>query len=279
MQLGGTPPQLFDQARDGVADIVWTLPGYTAGRFPIMEVFELPFMMSGNAQGASRAAWEFYAKHAVAEFAAVKPLAIHVHDPGQLHLRERPIRTLADFRGLKLRAPTRQTNKMLAAFGATPVAMPVPGVPDALAKGVIDGAVLPWEVVPAIKVQEIARVHSETDPATPALYTAVFLLAMNKATYDRLPPDLQRVIDANSGVELSAHAGALWDAAGPAARKLAVERGNSINVVPATELSAWERATRGLYADWIADMNKRGLDGNALLGDARALIARYAAKK
>jgi TRAP-type C4-dicarboxylate transport system substrate-binding protein len=276
MQLGGTPPQLYDQARDGVADIVWTLPGYTAGRFPMMEVFELPFMIR-DAQSASRAAWEFYAKHALREFDAVKPLAIHVHDAGQLHLREKPIRTLADFRGLKLRAPTRQTNKMLAAFGATPVAMPVPGVPDALSKGVIDGAVLPWEVVPAIKVQEIARFHSETDPATPALYTAVFLLAMNKASYERLPPELQRVIDANSGLALSGQAGALWDASAPAARQLALARGNAINVVPAMELSAWERAARPLYADWIADMNKRGADGNALLADARALLAKHAA--
>jgi TRAP-type C4-dicarboxylate transport system substrate-binding protein len=278
MQLGGTPPQLFDQARDGVADIVWTLPGYTAGRFPVMEVFELPFMIR-DAQSASRAAWDFYTRHAVREFDAVKPLAIHVHDAGQLHLRDKPIRTLADFRGLKLRAPTRQTNKMLAAFGATPVAMPVPGVPDALSKGVIDGAALPWEVVPAIRVQEIARVHSETDPATPALYTAVFLLAMNKASYGRLPPQLQRVIDANSGATLSGQAGALWDASAPAARQLALDRGNAINVVAATELSAWERAARPLYADWIADMNQRGLDGNALLADARALLEKHAARK
>lgn len=279
MQLGGTPPQLYDQARDGVADIVWTLPGYTAGRFPIMEVFELPFMMTGSAQATSRAAWEFYSRHAVDEFSAVKPLAIHVHDPGQLHLRDKPVRTLADFKGMKLRAPTRQTNRMLAAFGATPVSMPVPAVPDALSKGVIDGAVVPWEVVPAIKLHEVVRFHSETDPATPALYTAVFLLAMNKATYDKLPADLQRVIDANSGAELSAHAGALWDAAAPVGRKQALDRGNAINVVPATELSSWERAARPLYADWIADMNKRGLDGNALLGDARAAIAKHSAKK
>ena len=277
MQLGGTPPQLYDQARDGVADIVWTLPGYTAGRFPIMEVFELPFMTTGSAQATSRAAWEFYSRHAVNEFSAVKPLAIHVHDPGQLHLRDKPVRTLADFKGMKLRAPTRQTNRMLAAFGATPVSMPVPAVPDAVSKGVIDGAVVPWEVVPAIKLHEVVRFHSETDPATPALYTAVFLLAMNKATYDKLPADLQPVIDANSGAELSAHAGALWDAAAPVGRKQALDRGNAINVVPATELSAWERAARPLYADWIADMNKRGLDGNALLGDARAAIAKHSA--
>ena len=276
MQLGGTPPQLYDQARDGIADIVWTLPGYTAGRFPITEVFELPFM-TPNAAAASQALWTFYTRHATKEFEAVKPLALHVHDNGYLHLRSKPIRTLADFKGMKIRAPTRQTNRLLSRLGATPVSMPVPQLADALSKGVIDGAVVPWEVVPSIKVHEIVRFHSETDPAMPALYTAVFLYAMNRKTYDSLPPDLQQVIDANSGLPLAAELGRLWDASAPAARKQATDRGNVINVIPATELAAWDRAARPLYADWIADMNRRGLDGNALLADARALIAQYAA--
>lgn len=274
MQLGGTPPQLFDQARDGIADIVWTLPGYTAGRFPIMEVFELPFM-TYSAESASKAAWEYYTKHAVKEFAGVKPLAINVHDQGYVHTRERQIRTLADFRGLKLRAPTRQTNRMLAAFGATPVSMPLPSVTDAVSKGVIDGYVLPWEVIPSVKAHEVVKFHTETDASMPALYTAVFLLAMNPKKYDSLPPDLKAVIDRNSGFEVAGQLGRIWDASKAAGRKPAEDRGNTFYTVPATELAQWERATRVLYADWISDMNKRGLDGNAMLSDARALIARH----
>ena len=200
MQLGGTAPQLYDQVRDGVADIVWTLPGYNAGRFLSMEVFELPFMIS-DAQSASRAAWQYYEKHGRSEFRDVRPLAVHVHDAGYLHTRERPVRTLEDFRGMKLRAPTRQTNKLLAALGAAPVSMPVTGLADAMSKGVIDGALVPWEVVPAVKVHEVARFHTETDPNMPALYTAVFLFAMNPKTYASLPPDLRAVIDRNSGAE------------------------------------------------------------------------------
>jgi TRAP-type C4-dicarboxylate transport system substrate-binding protein len=118
--------------------------------------------MMSNAEVASRAAWEF-CKHGRHEFREVRPLAVHVHDAGYLHTRERQVRTLADFKGLKLRAPTRQTNRLLAALGATPVSMPVTALADAMAKGVIDGAVVPWEVVPAVKVQEVARFHTETD--------------------------------------------------------------------------------------------------------------------
>jgi TRAP-type transport system periplasmic protein len=275
MQLGGTAAQLFDQARDGVADVVWTLPGYTAGRFPRMEVFELPFMI-GDAEAASKAAWEFYEKHGRDEFREVRPLAVHVHDAGYLHTRDKQVRVLADFRGLKLRAPTRQTNRLLAALGATPVSMPVTGLADAMSKGVIDGAVIPWEVVPAVKVQEIARYHTETDPNMQALYTAVFLLAMNRRTYDGLPPDLRAVIDRNSGLGLSAQAGRLWDEQKAPARKLALDRGNTFYVVPAAQLAQWQKAAQPVLADWVRDMGKRGIDGDALLADARALIARNA---
>ena len=276
MQLGGTPPQLYDQARDGIADIVWTLPGYTAGRFPIMEVFELPFM-TYNAESASKAAWDFYTKYATKEFAGVKVLAVNVHDQGYVHTRDKQIKTLADFKGVKMRAPTRQTNRMLAAFGATPVSMPVPAVTDAVSKGVVDGYVLPWEVIPSIKAHEVVKYHTETDPQMPALYTAVFLLAMNPKKYESLPPDLKAIIDRNSGFETSGALGRLWDASKPPGRQPAVDRGNTFYTVPATELSQWERATRVLYADWISDMNKRGHDGNAMLADARALITKYAA--
>jgi TRAP-type C4-dicarboxylate transport system substrate-binding protein len=277
MQLGGTPPQLFDQARDGVADIVWTLPGYNAGRFPVLEVFELPFMTK-DAEGASKALWEYYTKHAVKEFDAVKPLAFHVHDEGYIHTRDRQIKVLADFKGLKIRAPTRQTNKMLAAFGATPVSMPIPALAEALSKGVVDGCVIPWEVMPAIKAHEMVKYHSETDPKSRSLYTATFIFAMNKATYEKLPPDLKKVIDANSGLAVSGWIGSIWDASAPAARKLAVERGNVIYTIPASELVNWEKAAEPLYADWIAEMNKRGADGQALLDDARALIDKYSRK-
>lgn len=272
MQLGGTPPQLFDQARDGIADVIWTLPGYTAGRFPKMEVFELPFLI-GDAESASKAAWEYYEKHGRDEFKDVKPLAVHVHDAGYLHTRDKPVRTLADFRGLKLRAPTRQTNRLLAALGAAPVSMPVTGLADALSKGVIDGAVIPWEVVPAVKVQEVARFHTETDPNMPAMYTAVFLLAMNRRTYEALPPDLRAVIDRHSGLALSAQAGRLWEEQKAPARKLALDRGNAVYVVPASELARWQQAAQPVLADWIREMGRRGFDGDALLADARALIA------
>jgi TRAP-type C4-dicarboxylate transport system substrate-binding protein len=272
MQMGGTPPQLYDQAKDGVADIVWTLPGYTAGRFPLVEAFELPFMMR-KTEGTSRALWDWVQANDQAEFKDVRPLAFHVHGPGVFHMTSKPIRTLADFKGTKLRAPTRQTNKMLAAFGATPVGMPVPQVSEALSKGVIDGAVIPWEVVPAVKVQELVKFHSETDPSEPAVYTSVFIFAMNKAKYDSLPADMKKVIDANSGAETSAWIGKVFGEADVPGRKLAEK--NTFNTVSKGEIENWKKAAQPVIDDWVKDVTAKGANGKALLDSARSLIEKY----
>jgi TRAP-type C4-dicarboxylate transport system substrate-binding protein len=276
MQLGGTPPQLYDQAKDGVADVVWTVAGYSAGRFPMIEVFELPFMMT-NAEATSRAAWDFYEQHAKVETKdEVKMLAVHVHGPGNIYTREKPIAKLEDMKGLKLRGPTRQITKMLGMMGATPVGMPVPAVTEALSKGVIDGAVIPYEVAPGLKVNELTKFTAETDRNHEALYTTVFFVPMNKAKYDSLPPDLKAVIDKNSGRELSAFLGKTQAAAdAPGREKFAATPTMLITQIPVDELKRWRAVTDQLDDEWAADMTKRGHDGKALLAKARGLIKQY----
>jgi len=274
MSAGGTPPQLVDRVKDGVDDLVITLPGYTAGRFPTTEVFELPFM-TNSAEGGARASWDFINRHSLKEFPGTKLLATWVHDEGYVHNNVHPIKVLADFRGLKMRAPTRQTNKLLAALGATPVGMPLPAIPDAVSKGTIDGFLLPWEVMPSLKLQEMVKYHSETDPLRPALYSAVFVFAMNQAKYDALPADLKKVIDNNSGAALSQQIGRTWDGSQAAGRKAAQDRGNNFYVVPGSELDNWMKASAPLYDDWVADMDKRGNNGKAMLAEARELLVKY----
>jgi TRAP-type transport system periplasmic protein len=274
MSGGGTPPQLVDRVKDGVDDVTITLPGYTAGRFPAMEVFELPFM-TNSAESGARAAWDYLNKHALKEFPGTKILATWVHDEGYVHTNGRQVKVLADFKGLKMRAPTRQTNKLLAALGASPVGMPLPAIPDAVGKGTIDGFLLPWEVMPSLKLHEMVKFHTETDPSRPALYSAVFIFAMNQAKYDSLSPDLKKVIDANSGAALSQQIGRIWDNSQAAGRKAAQDRGNTFHTVPATELDNWVKASAGLYDEWVADLDKRGYNGRALLNDARELLVKY----
>ncbi|MDX1654558.1 MAG: TRAP transporter substrate-binding protein, partial [Candidatus Competibacteraceae bacterium] len=151
MQLGGKPPQLYDQARDGVVDAVWTVLGYNAGRFPISEVFELPFV-AGDAEATSQAAHEFAQRHLRRELRGVEPLLVHTHAPGTFHLAGHRVTRMEDLEGLKIRTPSRTATESLKALGAQPVGMPVPEVSQALSMGVVDGAVLPWEVARPLRI-------------------------------------------------------------------------------------------------------------------------------
>ncbi len=274
MQLGGTPVQLYDQARDGVVDIVWTLPGNTAGRFPRIEAFELPFMMN-NAEATSKAYWEYFQTQCPDEFKETQVLALHVHGPGMFHTAGKLVKAPADLRGMKVRGPTRQVTKLLGSLGATPVGMPLPQIPDALSKGTVEGAVIPWEVVPSVKVHELTKFHTEFPATGPALYTTTFVMAMNKAKYDGLPADLKRVIDANSGSTASAWLGKTQQGNDPIGRKAAADRGNTIYTLTTAEAQEFIKLSAAIDDEWVADMDKRGFKGAQLLSTAKALIAKH----
>nr|WP_240789535.1 TRAP transporter substrate-binding protein [Pseudooceanicola onchidii] len=269
MQLGGKPPELVDQVMDGVADIVWTVTGYTPGRFPRSEAFEMPFTMT-NGEDTSRAYWQYVEKNMLdQDFKDLKMLAVWVHGPGLIHSKK-PITTVADLNGVKLRAPTRVTNKMFTDMGATTVGMPVPAVTEALSKGVIDATVIPWEVTTALKVSELVENHT-TFPGQ-GLYTTTFIFGMNKAKYDSLPDDLKAVIDANSGEEFSAFAGKTMAAADEPAHKFAMERGNNIIELTDEQQQEWKDAAEPIKGWWVEEMKGAGIDGQALLDEAKALI-------
>ncbi|MBO6900145.1 MAG: TRAP transporter substrate-binding protein [Rhizobiaceae bacterium] len=275
MSLGGTPPQLIDQATDGVVDLVWALPGYTPGRFPSTEVFELPFMMT-NAEATSRAYWDMFEKHMKDnEFKDLHILGTWVHGPGVIHSKS-PVASLDDLNGLKVRAPTRVINALLSELGAAPVGMPVPQVTEALSKGVIEATVIPWEVTPALKVAELVGNHT-TFGGDHALYTTTFVLAMNKDSYERLPDDLKKVIDDNSGAELSAWAGKTMEEYDAPGLEIAQSRGNNIIELSADEAEAWKAAAQPVIDNWIAEMSAKGVDAQALIDEARSLIDKYTA--
>ncbi|MDQ7742951.1 TRAP transporter substrate-binding protein [Hydrogenophaga pseudoflava] len=273
MQLGGTPPQLYDQARDGVVDIVWTLPGYTPGRFPKSEVFELPFIAGLSAENTSRALWDYVQKNAMDEYKDVHVLALHTHGPGLFHTKQ-PVVGLESLRGMKIRGGTRVVNNMLVKLGATPVGMPVPAVTDALSKGTIDGTTIPWEVAPALKVQELVKNHT-TFAGNRALYVTTFVVAMNKAAYNKLPADLKKIIDDNSGAEFSALIARTQDVGDNVGRDLAIKGGNKITELELAEVQRWKRTAGSVESDWVKDMQAKNIDGARLVSEAKSLIGKY----
>jgi len=277
MQLGGAPNQLFDQAKDGVADIVWTLPGYTPGRFPKSEVFELPLMVQ-SAEQASRAAWEYSQKHLLDEFKGVKLLSVHTHDAGLLHMVKKPVRTLEDLRGEKLRAPNRVANKMLAALGASPVSLPFTALQEGLSKGILDGLFITWEALPSTKINEVVKFHTEMPEGSPALYTSVIVIAMNEAKYKGLPAELRAILDKNSGMELAALIGRTWDQSAIAARQAEMGSGDKLLTLDPKEYARWQEAGQRVTRDWVAEMKAKNIDAVTLLDDAQRLLAKHAVK-
>ena len=272
MQLGGAPPQLFDQARDGVVDITWTVLGYTPGRFPKTEVFELSFM-SSSAEASSQALQEYVEKFAADEFKDVKLIAVHTHGPGLFHTKQ-PVTGLESLRGMKVRGGSRIINNMLTKLGATPVGMPVPAVTEALSKGVIDGTTIPWEVTPALKVSELVKNHT-TFAGKEGLYTQTFAFSMNKASYDKLPADLKKVINANSGRVAAAMFGKAMDDGDKVGRAIAEKAGNRITELEPAEVQRWRRTASTVETDWVNEVKGKGIDGAKLASEARALIAKY----
>ena len=273
MQLGGSPQQLFDQARDGVVDIVWTLPAYTAGRFPIIEVFDLPFIGARKAVPNSKALQEFSERHMRDEFREVHPICFFAQDHGVIHAN-RVIKSLDDLRGIRLRFSARLLGDALRSVGVNAIAMPVPQVPEALAQGVIDGCVLAWEAVPTLKIEELVKFHTEI-PSSPTLSTTSFLLAMNKPRYESLPGDLKAVIDANSGLKPAAEAGAIWDNEAVVVTDLVRKRKNTIESLLEESVKSWRKAVEPIYEAWVKQIGDRGQNGQKLVETARELVTKY----
>jgi TRAP-type C4-dicarboxylate transport system substrate-binding protein len=271
MSLGGRPPQLIDQARDGVVDIVWTLPGTTAGRFPSLEAFELPFVPAGTV-ATSAALWDYAGKYAAAEFADIHPLTFWVHGHGLIHSRDKAIDRLEDIRGLKVRAPTAPGTQFLRALGAEPVSMPAPQVPEAISRGVIDATLFPWEVIGTNKVVEMVKHHTIVNAGGRGFYTAVFVLAMNKKRHAELPDDLRAILDKHSGPVLARKAGQAFIDGDVPVRKSAEERKNRVVTLDGAEAERWRSATKSVADDWVAAMKAKGLDGAGMLAAAQSLI-------
>lgn len=273
MSLGGRPPELMDQARDGVVDMSMTVVGYTPGRFPRTEVFELPFMMT-NPVATAAAYWEMVETDFQSnEYKDVKVLGAWVHGPGLIHTKG-GVTKLEDMQGLTLRGPTRIINNLLGELGAEPVGMPLPAIPEAISKGVVKGTVIPWEVTTAIRLSELVENHTSF-AGDEALYTAAIVLVMNKAKYEALPDDLKAIIDAESGAKLSTFATqVMWDMDAPA-RKIAEEAGNTIVELDEAEVARWKEAAAPVVEQWIADMDGKGIDGAALIEQAKALIKKH----
>ena len=275
MQLGGTPPQLVDQVKNGVADIIWTSPSYSTGRFPYTEALEQPFVLPPGGLAGSKAMWEYYTKFATKDYADYKMLAMFSGSGVIFSTASKPILGLDSFKGIKLRSSSRSAAKLLASLGGSPVNMPPAQITESISKGVVDGAIATWELVPAVKLEEVAKYHIEGIQNQPGFTMNPLVMLMNKQKYENLSPELKAVIDKNSGLPLVVMAGTAWDNATVEGKKKATAAGNKTLVMKQEDYDAIRKASVSVEQEWAKDVASKGLDGAALIREARAIGQKF----
>lgn len=275
MSMGGKPPALYRQVRDGTADIVWTLAGYTPGVFPRAEAFELPTVHLGSAVATNLAINDNF--DLIAEdFTDVKPLLIHTHDGNALHLRESrsDIVSLDELQGLKLRTPSRTGAWLIEAMGAEPVGMPVPALPQALSKGAVDGAFVPFEIFPPLKLAELTKTSLEGRNKE-RFGTSVFMFVMNKERFESMPADLQKIIEDHSGRDFARDIGRIWELAETTGKTMQHETGSDIIRLDDKATAEMNDIGQKVVERWVEEVSGDDLDGEALIDAARRAVRKY----
>jgi hypothetical protein len=152
--------------------------------------------------------------------------------------------------------------------------MPSAQLPLAITQHVVDGCVDPWNMVPALKLADLLKAH--TDFAESSLSTRTFVLAMSKAAYDRMPRDLKTIIDGNSGQLAAGMAGTMWDLQAAAVADMVSQRGDPVTTLMPEAVAHWRKATEPVIAAWLKEVKEQKIDGGKLLASAHALLAKYA---
>jgi TRAP-type C4-dicarboxylate transport system substrate-binding protein len=274
MQLGGNPAQLLQQARDGVVDIIWTLPGFTPGIVVKDEVFELPFVHR-DTRSTVLALQDFAEMHLKKELAPYHVLLVHAQ-AGSLYMTKEPINKVEDFKGMKLRTPSRTAAWTVEAVGGSPVQVALPELAPMLSKGTVSGAVLTYEIAPAVKMQDLVDNFTTFSGAQPRMATTVFMFLMNKQKYESLPPDLKKVIDDNSGRKLAPFAIQVWDMIDQDGLKVMhTKPKNKFVTLNAAETEKYRKLVQPVFARFKDELDKRGDNGAKVIADAEALVAKY----
>ena len=274
MSLGGKPSQLINQVRDGVVDLIWTVNGYTPGLFPRTEVFELPFVHTNNPVATNLAMYDMFDKYLKPEYKGVHVMFLHVHQGQGIQMVDKLVRKPDDFKGLKMRIPTRTGAWIIEALGAAPVGMPVPALPQALSKKVVDGAFIPWEIIPALKLQDMIKYFIE-GPNKTRFGTTTFQVSMNEARWNSLPADLKKAFTENSGKEWVRHVGEVWAEDDDEGIAIATKAGGQHIQLTEAELDAFKQRLEPVVNKWIAEVKGKGIDGATLVKVAREEIAKY----
>jgi TRAP-type C4-dicarboxylate transport system substrate-binding protein len=248
----GKAPEIYDHVLKGITDIGFCLFAYTRGRFPVMEAVDLPL---GYPTGtcATEVINKFYKRFKPKELDEVHLLYLHAHGPGLLHSKK-PVRTMADVKGMKIRS-TGFSAKVANALGGVAVAMGQDGAYEALQKGVVEGTLSPIEVLKGWKQAEVIKYTTECFSVG---YTTGFYVVMNKKKWEALPKDVQKAMTAASKEWIPKHAAA-WDESDAEGKKYTLSLGNEIIPLSPEESAKWRAAVRPVIDEFVQESEKKGI--------------------
>lgn len=244
-------PAIYKGIESGIADIGYAHVYYTPGRMPVSEAAGLPMGLPSGWVGAHMA-YDFYNKFKPKEWNKVKVLCIHDNAPSML-ITKKPVRTLEDLKGLTIRAPG-VPGEIVKALGGTPAPTPMIEVYDALAKGVNDGVWAPYETLKTFRFAEVAK-YVTVCWQTGAGFD--FYLIMNKNSYNKLPKDLQQLVDVMSG-EYQERYGLMWNEIEFEGQAFGIKQGVEFIELSDQEAAKWVKAVEPVIADYTKMMVGKG---------------------
>ncbi len=266
-------PGTFDAIKNGLADVSYTVHGYTPGRFVSSQMAEFPFL-GNSAEAISVAFNKIAAKYPQfkQEHQGIKVLTLFTHGPGIVFNTKRPISTVEDLSGLKFRVGGGMVNETTKSLGMNVTLKPAPESYELLSGGVMDGTLFPAESTMSFKIDKIIK-HATTFPG--GLYNTSFVAIMNQARYDKLSADEKKAIDAISGETYARMFGRAWDKVDQHANAMMQANGVQVTKADAKFVAEVKRRTSGLEAKWVADAKAAGLNDPAkVLAEFRAEIAK-----
>ena len=262
-------PACYEGVVRGLSDTGECLPAMTRGRFPLMEAVDLPGYPF-NAVVTSRVANEFNKKFQPKEFDETHVLYIHAHPPGGMFFRTKPVKSLEDLKGLRIRC-TGLSAKIVQALGGTPVAMPKLEQYDAMQRGLVDGTVAPPNELIAYKVAEVAKYFTVYPPAG---YVTAFACVMNKSRWNSLPPDIQKAFT-EASEPMPEILGKAWNGREAEGIQYGNKVGHKFIFLTAQEGARWDKALKPLFDEYLKSMEAKGLPGKEALAYRQQLIDNY----
>lgn len=252
-------PAIYKGIESGIADIGYAHVYYTTGRMPVSEGAGLPLGVPSGWVGAHMA-YDFYQKFKPKEWNKVKLLAIHCNAPSML-ISKKPVRKLEDIKGLSIRAPG-VPGEIIKALGGTPSPTPMMEVYDSLAKGVNDGVWAPYETLRTFRFAEVAK-YLTVCWQTGAAFN--FYLAMNKNSYNKLPRDLQSLVDVLSG-EYQERYALMWNEIELAGKAFGITKGMEYIEISDAEAARWKKAVEPVISNYIKTMSGKGYSESEVKG-------------